>query len=239
MRGGILLAVALGGLALTAWHLMPQPDVPPVVGRVDVLGVERLAPNAVRSTSGLEIGGTWTSRAERQAIDELTRLPQVRSVSIDVEPRPAHEDVLVRIEISERQPYGIVELKDGQRHWVDHDGIVLEPIDRQPPLLPVMLDVRQLPSPDGPRMASENGVRVMRSLYALRGDALQQIASMKVRGYDLILHMREGWRALLPPRGLSEQMARLERVVAALRAKGDPGWRTLDLRVPGEVVIGR
>jgi hypothetical protein len=34
-------------------------------------------------------------------------------------------------------------------------------------------------------------------------------------------------------------MERLQRVVETLRAEGDPGWRTLDLRVPGEVVIGR
>ena len=240
MRGGILLAVALGGLAFLAWHLVPWPDDPPVIGRVDVLGVERLAPNTVRSESGLEAGTRWTSGAKARGLDALTRLPQVRAAHVDVTSRSTSDDrVVVRIEIVERQPYGVIQLDDGRRYWVDRDGVLLERVDSQPPLLPVMSGFPTTASPTGPQLQTEIGVRVMRSFYALSGEKLRQFASLRFRGYDLVLHLREGWRALLPPRGLTEQIARLERVAATLRAEGDPGWRTLDLRVPGEVVIGR
>lgn len=241
MRGGILLAVALGGLAFLAWYLVPWPVAKPVVGRVDVIGIERLDPNTVRTESGLDAGAPWTDRARARAIDALVQLPQVRTAHIDVTSRSSPDDnrVSVRVEIVERQPYGVVQLDDGQRYWVDRDGVLLERADSRPPLLPVMSGLTTTSSPEGPRLKTENGVRVLQSFYALSGDKLRRFASLRFRGYDLILHMREGWRALLPPRGLSEQIARLERVAETLRAEGAPGWRTLDLRVPGEVVIGR
>lgn len=242
MRGGILLAVALGGLALMAWHFVPQPDAPPAIGRVDVVGAERLSPTRVRSVSGLQVGAPWTAQAKRQAINELTHLPQARSVKIDDVSRFSQADqayVSIRVEVDERRPYGIVQLSGGDRHWVGRDGVLLEPVDRQPPSLPVLLGVSPTSSPEGSRLRSAASVRVMRSLYALNGERLRRIASLRFRGYDLVLRLREEGRALLPPQGLPAQMQRLERVMATLRERGDPGWRTLDLRVPGEVAIGR
>jgi len=239
VRGGILLAVAFGGLALLAWQLVPWPNASPVVERVDVVGVERLAPDTVRSESGIAVGSTWSSGVQRRAIDALTQLPQVRTAQIHAASRASHDGIVVRIDVAERQPYGVVELDGGRRHWVDRDGVLLEQVERQPPSLPVLSGVETTPSPQGPQVNSEHGVRVLRSFYALSGDKLRQFASLRFRGYDLVLQARTGWRALLPARDLSAQLDRLRRVVRALRAEGDPGWRTLDLRVPGEVVIGR
>ncbi len=239
MRGGILLAVALGGLAFLAWQLVPWPEAVPVVGRVDVGGVERLDPESVRNRSGIAVGTSWSSQAQRRAIDALTRLPRVRTAHIVATPIDSQNGVAVSIQIEERRPYGVVELEDGQRHWVDRHGVLLARVERQPPSLPVLSGVDTISSPHGPQIKSDNGVRVLRSFYALGGDKLRPFASLRFRGYDLALHARAGWRALLRPRDLSTQMERLQRVVETLRAERDPGWRTLDLRVPGELVIGR
>lgn len=239
MRGGILLAVAIGGLALTAWHVVPQPDTPSVIGRVDVQGVERLTPGDVRRASGLNVGMPWTAQARRQAIDDLIRLPQVQTAEIHEVTPSSQSDVRVRIEVVERRPYGIVELEGQGPRWVDRDGVLLEPVDRQSPLLPTVSGFDVEDAPEGSRLGSKTGVRVMRSFYALSGDTLRQFSSMRFRGYDVVLSAHEGWRALLPPERLHEQVQRLERVVTTLRAQGESGWRTLDLRVPDEVVIGR
>ena len=243
MRGGILLAVALGALALTAWQLVPRSDGPSVIGRVDIDGAERLDPSVIRSQSGLDVGMPWTSDARVRAVDALTRLPQVQSVQVDSVPSASSsERIAVRIGIRERRPYGVVELDDGERRWVDVDGIILGRVDRQPPSLPVITGLRTEPSANGPRLQSESGIRVMRSFYALSGQTLRRFASLRVREYDLTLQMREGLRALLPPDRLHDQIERLERVVATLRVRGEPDWDevgTIDLRAPGEVVIGQ
>lgn len=240
MRGGILLAVALGGLSLVAWHLMPGPEAPPTIARVNVTGVERLDPATIQGESDLNAGASWTPQAGTRAADALTQLPKVRRAHVDATSEHASSNhVVVRIEVTERRPHGIVELADGQRHWVDRDGVLLERADQPPPALPVVSDVETTSSPQGPRLKSEDGLRAFRSLYALSGEKLRQFTTLRVRGYDRVLRTRDGWRVLLPPRGLSEQVARLERVVKTLREEGERGWRTLDLRIPGEVVIGR
>lgn len=240
MRGGILLAVALGGLGLVAWHLVPRPTAPPTVTRVNVTGVEHLDPGTIRGESGLEVGASWTPQAEARALDALEQLPKVRQAHVDATSERASSDhVVVRIEVTERRPHGIVELANGQRHWADRDGVLLERADRPPPSLPIVASVETTSSPQGPQLKSEAALRALRSLYALGGERLRQYVSLRARGYDWILRTRDGRRALLPPRELSEQVARLERVVETLRAADKRGWRTLDLRIPGEVVIGR
>jgi len=240
VRGGILLAVALGGLSLIAWHLVSGPEAPPTVARVNVTGAERLDPETIRSESSLEAGASWTPQAETRATNALKQLPKVRRAQVDVTSKHASSHhVVVRIEVTERHPHGIVELANDRRYWVDRDGVLLERVDQSPPLLPTVLDVETTSSPQGPQLKSENGLRALRSLYALGGEKLRQFATLRVRGYDWILRTRGGWRVLLPPRELSEQVARLERVVETLREEGAPDWRTLDLRIPGEVVIGR
>lgn len=240
MRGGILLVVALGGLSLVAWQLVSGPEAPPEIARVNVTGVERLDPETIRSESSLEPGASWTPQAEIRAVDALKQLPRVRRAQVDVTSKDASSNrVVVRIKVTERHPHGIVELANDQRYWADRDGVLFGRVDQPPPLLPTVSGVERTSSPQGPQLKSESGLRALRSLYALGGEKLRQFVTLRVRGYDWILRTREGWRVLLPPRGLSEQVSRLERVVEALREEGAPSWRTLDLRIPGEVVVGR
>ncbi|OGF52746.1 MAG: hypothetical protein A2Z21_08190 [Candidatus Fraserbacteria bacterium RBG_16_55_9] len=204
-----------------------------VIDEITVEGGERIGAAEVRVTSSLQVGQIWNSSAQENVLQALHRLPNVRTVNLQVENHPQGR-VGVHIRVEDREPYGIISLMGRGLFWVDGEGFLLGDMEGKP-YLPIVTGLRTVKTPSGEQVATEQAQRVIQEFYSLEGRRLSHFTQLDYREYDLELHSQEGWRVLLPIRGLAHQLTRLDRVFSAL---GDSRWRTLDLRFEGEVMLG-
>jgi len=209
-----------------------------MIEEITIEGGERIIAAQVLAGRVLQPGSPWNAQAREGVIQRLQRLPGLKDLSIQSQKVPG--GVRVRILLEEREPYGIVEL-DRQLSWFDPEGFLLWPVEGElPPILPMVtgsgLIVEE--TPQGRRLGPARVRRLMREFYALPGRLLSQFVRLEIREFDLTLETREGKRIRLPTWGLAEHLQRFRQVVAALERE-DIRWRTLDLRVEGEIVLGR
>ncbi len=202
-----------------------------MIDEITVQGGERMGTSQIRVSSGLYVGQVWNSSVQKDALQALSRLSQIRRVDFEVEPR-APRRVAVRIRVAEREPHGVVSLAGRGLFWVDREGYLLSSVEGRL-YLPVVTGVDVLSTPLGERIATEKMRQVIDEFFSLDGRTLSRFTEVRFRGYDLELRARNGWRALLPLGGLKSYLSRLDAVISSL---GDSRWRTLDLRFAGEVI---
>lgn len=210
-----------------------------MIEEITIEGGERIIAAQVRAGSVLQPGSPWNAQVREGVMQRLQRLPGLKSVSIQSHKGPS--GVRVRILLEEREPYGIVELENRELFWFDPEGFLILPVEGgRPTILPVIAGSGLIleETPQGRRLGPAQVRRLMREFYALPGRLLSQFVRLEVREFDLTLETREGKRIRLPTWGLAEHLQRFRQVVAALERE-DVRWRTLDLRVEGEIVLGR
>lgn len=205
---------------------------PSVIDEITIEGGERIGVSQIRMTSSLHVGQVWNSSVQENALQMLRLLPQVRRVSFQIEKRPERH-VGVNIHIEEREPYGIVSLPGRGLFWVDREGFLLGKVEGKA-YLPNVTGVRTVATPQGEQIAPEPARRMLEEFFSLDGRTLLRFTEVRYREYDLELHTREGDRVLLPMGGVKHYLTQLEQIISAL---GGSGWRTLDLRFEGEVIL--
>jgi len=231
VRRGAFLVVCLGGFLLMAGILTAGGS--PTIAEISVEGGERIGTSKLRIKSGLHIGQRWSPALRIEAIRALKSLPGIRDAEVSAE-RIKGGRVKVRIEVEERQPYGVVALEGRGLFWADRDGYLLGPLKTEP-YLPVMAGVSVALTPQGERIAPEGALKAFREFFALEGRILSYFRELRFRGYDLELEDLRGRRVLLPAWGLKSRLKVFERVGEALGSD----WQRLDLRFEGEVTVGR
>ena len=224
--------VCLGVLVLVGEMLLKGRA--PVIDELTVEGGERIGTSQIRVTSGLQVEQVWSSSVRASALQALHRLPQIRIVNLQAKNHPQGR-VGVRIQVEEREPYGVISLPGRGLFWVDREGFLLGPVEGKP-YLPVVVGLRTRRAADGEQIAIEPARRVIQEFYSIEGRTLSRFTELRFRGYDLELQAHEGWRVLLPLGGLAYQLTRLDQVIRAL---GNSRWRTLDLRFEGEVMLNQ
>ena len=125
--GAVTLGLVVGWLLFGSTALAVQ--------HVEVVGLHRVSPEAVRAAVQFEIGHSMALVEPQTAAERVVGVPLVRSARV-VRSWPA----TLRVEVVEREPLAAVPVAGGRVALMDRDGVVVETVAHAPAGLP-LLDV--------------------------------------------------------------------------------------------------
>lgn len=206
--GGRFVAQASSLLGFAARHIR-------------IAGLSRESPATVLSAIGIESGGSLIGFNSAIAEQRLMNMDWVASAQVRfIFPN------LLEIEVSERQPFAIWQ-REGKYHLIDQTGVAMSADPR--PYAGKLLMV----TGEGAQLAARELVNQLESNVALKS---RLVAAARVGGRRWNLHFPNGVKVLLPEAGMSDALAKLEKLESSIGVL-ERAVSVIDLRLPDRLVM--
>jgi cell division protein FtsQ len=205
------------------------------VGRIEVIGQERLSAEAIVRASGITRGQSlWTLDA-RRAVAGVEALSLVRHVEL-IRAFPNRVTLLVE----ERRPFTLVQAA-GKLVWVDEQGVAMaakaRPVSVDAPVISGLSPADLAPNGRVPSDRIATGLSLIRTLLRAQSPLLREISEVDVsRPEGPVLYMVDGVEVRLGRDDWGGRLGRLQRVAAQLRATNQ-SVTSIDLRFRDQVVL--
>lgn len=217
--GGFLGNVTEAGKNFTERRLVAMGFV---VEQIDVVGEGRIREGEVRAALGINTGEYLFGADMRQAQIDVQRLSWVDDAMV----RRLWPNRIV-VHIIEREPVALWQ-ENGRVGVVDKNGVIIEAaLPENFASLPLVVGKNAAPQSQGIYNALLDAPEVSSRLRA--------IIRVGERRWDIALK-EGGPRLLLPEEGITEALARIERMQKSHRVL-DLDLKTIDLRVSGRAVL--
>ncbi len=235
MRGKFLLAAIVAIIVIAVGGILFGTGSPVIEG-IDIKGGGRIGTSEIQALSGFRVGQPFSATQQESAVEAIQRLSLVQHVSIRKK-RSSLQGVRIEIDISEREPLGIVKLRDQSLHWVDREGFLLGAAHDNS-FYPVMTGVVAEKTPEGTERISPAGaVESLRELFALPGEMQSQISEALFSGFYVELMTRDGVKVRVPATGLKRHLERYREILPQLQNEGFGAWSAVDMRIEGEATL--
>lgn len=236
---GLVLRLALGAvllsgqLALLHW-LLASPRF--AVSQVEVSGLGWLGEAEVRALAAIEAGQNLFGLDAEAVARRLEHHPRIKKAQL-IRSFPSRVTLL----IEERQSFALA-LRAGRLYWLDEQGVVLGPEPRAvAPGLPVITGLWHREAVGSPTLRAERpgpAIALLRTILRTATPLASELSEIDVREADdgPVLYTVDGIEVRLGAEGWEEQLARLEGVLAQIRAQAEP-IESIDLRFRDQVVL--
>jgi outer membrane protein assembly factor BamA len=203
LTGAIILLV----VGLVSWQLLWGSDL--AIRAIAVEGGERIPVETVREMIPVQLGESlWKVDTERLRLALLKSTAWIREAQII----KAYPNTL-RVLLTERAPFLVIELASKKSVWVDEEGFVLEPARGSETFQPKIRGLILTETPLGQKISDPNALQTLRDLFAMSGSFVEQFDQVVFDGPDVTLTARAGFQVMLKNYSVKGDLSLLKRVL--------------------------